>query len=325
MMDNQRLHFLLEKLENKTVSLAEQQEINEFYQSFDKQPDFTDSVANLEAYEQFYAIRMSSAIDEHRHMHKRSNIKLKYWIGLVAAVLLIALGLFLVLNNNFNSIITAKGETKQVELPDGSLVTLNAASTLTYSVNFTKEQARVVELSGEAYFEVKKDKQHPFIVKTTDQKIEVLGTRFNVNAYQEETSTITTLFEGSIKISLLSPSITNTTSNAGQIIIPGQTVILKNGRFTISPSIEENAIAWKNGVFCFDSESLESAMNKISRWYDVDIAYLDDRDKVKNYDRFLSGRVSKSVDLQRLLKVIEKAAPVQFTVKKDKVIVKLKN
>jgi ferric-dicitrate binding protein FerR (iron transport regulator) len=315
MMDNQRLHFLLKKLETQTASLAEQQEIDEFYQSFDKQPNYTDSVTNLKEYEQFNALKMSSAI--HESLTKRKDIKLKYWIGTAAALLVVAFGFFFALRTTtphaFEALTTSRGETRQVQLPDGSLVTLNAASTLKYAVNFLKLKQRIVELSGEAYFEVTKDKKHPFIVKTAHQKIEVLGTRFNVSAYKEDKSTITTLFEGSIKIFY-------TKNNASQALIPGQKAVLNGGTFSIGTTKVENDLAWKNGVFCFDNDSLQSVMNKISRWYDVDIVYLG---KIESYEETFNGRISKSVDLQRILRIIEQVGQLQFTVKEHKIIVKL--
>jgi len=159
-----------------------------------------------------------------------------------------------------NTIETPKGGQYQVRLPDGSKVWLNAASKLIYPVSFIGRGQREVTLSGEAYFEIAKDKSHPFHVKTLKQDVEVLGTHFNINSYADEPNIKTTLLEGSVKVN-------------DAILKPGQQSILAGGKIKVVPADLEEAVAWKNGLFRFENADLPTVMRQIARWYDVDIVY----------------------------------------------------
>jgi len=159
-----------------------------------------------------------------------------------------------------NTIETPKGGQYQVRLPDGSKVWLNAASKLIYPVSFIGRGQREVTLSGEAYFEIAKDKSHPFHVKTLKQDVEVLGTHFNINSYADEPNTRTTLLEGSVKVN-------------DAILKPGQQSVLAGGKIKVVPADLEEAVAWKNGLFRFENADLPTVMRQIARWYDVDIVY----------------------------------------------------
>jgi transmembrane sensor len=159
-----------------------------------------------------------------------------------------------------NTIETPKGGQYQVRLPDGSKVWLNAASKLIYPVSFIGRGQREVTLSGEAYFEIAKDKSHPFHVKTLKQDVEVLGTHFNINSYADEPNTKTTLLEGSVKVN-------------DAILKPGQQSVLAGGKIKVIPADLEEAVAWKNGLFRFENADLPTVMRQIARWYDVDIVY----------------------------------------------------
>jgi len=163
-------------------------------------------------------------------------------------------------SNALNTIETPKGGQYQVRLPDGSKVWLNAASKLIYPVSFIGRGQREVTLSGEAYFEIAKDKSHPFHVKTLKQDVEVLGTHFNINSYADEPNIKTTLLEGSVKVN-------------DAILKPGQQSILAGGKIKVVPADLEEAVAWKNGLFRFENADLPTVMRQIARWYDVDIVY----------------------------------------------------
>ncbi|MCR8562007.1 FecR family protein, partial [Mucilaginibacter sp. BJC16-A38] len=156
---------------------------------------------------------------------------------------------------NANNITTPNGGQWQVTLPDGTKVWLNSASSLTYPASFEMQKTRVVQLTGEAYFEVAKDKLHPFIVKTAIQSVQVLGTHFNINSYSEEPTVRTTLAEGSIKV----------TNLAGEMkqLVPGKMSVLRNGSLTIADANIEEALAWKNGYFRFNDENIQSIMRKL--------------------------------------------------------------
>ncbi len=155
----------------------------------------------------------------------------------------------------YNMLSTAKGETYQLRLPDGSQVWLNAASSLTYSAGLTENGKRSVKLEGEGYFEITKDKSHPFIVESNGH--------FNVNSYSSVTTT--TLLEGSIR---LSNSYHSATLKPGE-----QSKSSSKSGIAIEPVNTYDAIAWKQGYFYFRSEGIESVMKRLSDWYDIEVVY----------------------------------------------------
>jgi len=194
---------------------------------------------------------------------------------------------------SYNTISTPRGGQYQVNLPDGSKVWLNAASSLKFHADFSKAEKRDVILTGEAYFEVAKDKHKPFTVSTGRQSLEVLGTHFNVSAYANDNSTKTTLIEGAVSI---------TSSHDRVLLKPGQQAELI-GSLKVSDVDAEESIAWKKGYFSFDDEELESIMKKISRWYDVDVAYKDAALKHELFAAYASRFSNVSLLLKRLNQV----------------------
>lgn len=203
----------------------------------------------------------------------------------------------------FNTLATKNGETYQVQLPDGTSVWLNAASSIKYPTSFTTLSSRRVELSGEGYFEVAKDKAHPFIVNTGKQEVTVLGTHFNINAYADEPEMKTTLLEGSIKLEL--PEKTD-----GVILKPGQQASLKSTTINITEVNPEAAVDWKNGKFRFKNESLQSILRKVSRWYNVEIIYIGDQQDQPTF----SGSVSRFDNVSSVLHMLEKTSEVKFSI-----------
>jgi len=212
--------------------------------------------------------------------------------------------------NIYNTIETPKGGTYQVRLPDGTKVWLNAASTLKYPVSFIPSQARrVLLLGGEAYFEVAKDKKHPFIVQTDRQEVRVLGTHFNVNSYSDEKSDKTTLLEGSVKVITLNGS--------SKTLIPGQQSQITKTNISVIENIDlEDVTSWKNGYFKFN-EGLESIMNKVSRWYDMDIVY----QTKPNNEAVFNGKISRNRSLKELLNMLEFVGDVHFKIEGRRIIV----
>ncbi|PTS95214.1 anti-sigma factor [Pedobacter sp. HMWF019] len=208
-----------------------------------------------------------------------------------------------------NTIETPKGGQYQINLPDGTKVWLNAASSLSYPARFSGQQRRVI-LKGEAYFEVAKNKKMPFIVNSERQNIEVLGTHFNVNAYDDERTTKTTLAEGSVKVSL--------TNNSGdtQILAPGQQAVVDHQIKVQSVDIEE-ALAWKEGIFMFNNENLESILRKVSRWYNVDIEFQQNQLR----EKYFTGTVSRFGRVSQILKTLELTESVHFKIEGRKIIV----
>lgn len=215
--------------------------------------------------------------------------------------------------DDYNSISTPKGGQYQIILPDGTKVWLNAASSLKYPVAFSGT-TRKVELNGEAYFEVAKDKTKPFIVRTTKQEVTVLGTHFNINAYADEPNTRTALLEGLVKIQQLEHP-------ASLIIKPGQAALVgdqnSSSKIQLTTIDPDEVVAWKNGYFMFDSENLESILRKVARWYDVDISYQSRNSANKEF----SGTISKYSNASQVLKKLELTEAVHFKIEGRKIIV----
>lgn len=202
--------------------------------------------------------------------------------------------------SGFNTITTPKGGQYQVNLPDGSKVWLNAASTLTYATSLRERGAdkRRVILGGEAYFEIAKDKKHPFIVSTSGQEIQVLGTHFNVNSYADENVTTTTLEEGSVQIS----------GNGKRVVIkPGEQALFDGKALDIQQANLKTVLAWKEGRIYFKDADIESIMRQVSRWYDIEVVY-----KGKVPEGSFNGGVSRKAKLSELLKILE-ASDMHFT------------
>lgn len=207
--------------------------------------------------------------------------------------------------NKWNTLSTAKGETYMVRLPDGTKVWLNNASALKYPATFSNLKKRSVELNGEAYFEVAKDPLHPFVVKTAEQEVEVLGTHFNINSYTDENSTRTTLLEGAVKVSLVNGILS-------KVIKPGEEVLNIQQQLQVRPANLKDAVAWKSGYFRFNNENLESIMRQVSRWYDVDVVYEGNRNELVALTFW--GIVSKEKNVSEVLKMIERAEKVKFKI-----------
>jgi transmembrane sensor len=207
-----------------------------------------------------------------------------------------------------NTVTTPRGGQWQIVLPDGSKVWLNSASSLSYPATFNHQHKRIVELFGEAYFEVAKDKLHPFLVKTGQQTVEVLGTHFNINSYADEPAVKTTLAEGSVKISAI--------NGQSQLLLPGQQASYKQGEFTLRQVNVDDALAWTKGSFRFNDQSIQSIMRQLSRWYDIDVQY----DPNISYGS-LNGRISRFKNLNQVLSALETTQAVHFKVEGRRVTV----
>lgn len=193
-----------------------------------------------------------------------------------------------------NMISTPKGGFYQINLPDGTRVWLNAASSLRYPTVFTGG-VRQVSLTGEAYFEVAKvTPAMPFKVITTAQTVEVLGTHFNINSYTDEPGTKTTLLEGAVKVS------STTAAQNGVVLKPGQQATLQNSSLNVAFVNTDEAVAWKNGMFRFNDADLQTVMRSVSRWYDVEISY-----EGKSSDRRqFSGEIHRNIKLSEVLDIL---------------------
>lgn len=216
----------------------------------------------------------------------------------------------------YNTLVTPRGGEYMVELSDGTKVWLNAASSLRYPTQFNGKE-RKVYLTGEAYFEVAKDAAHPFMVKADRMDVTVLGTKFNVSSYPDDPIQRTALAEGSVLINDAGQLAEN---GDGVMLKPGyEAAIRKNGRrIHVNKVNIEAALAWKNGMFIFDGESLGSMMRKLSRWYNVEVKYDDGVDTLFHF----TGRIRRYEDITGILRLIELTGKVGFTLKDHELHVK---
>jgi len=197
----------------------------------------------------------------------------------------------------YNDVKTDKGRQWQLTLSDGTKVWLNAASSIHYPNTFSGNE-RVVEIRGEAYFEVAHNAKQPFRVKAGNQTIEDIGTAFDVNAYSDEPAVTTTLVEGQVKIN-------NT------LLKPGQQYA--NGK--VEEADVETATAWKNGNFQFGRADITTVMKDIARWYDVEVIY---KGNVKDH---FGGTISREVNVSKVFEMLEMTGAVKFTIDGKKITV----
>jgi ferric-dicitrate binding protein FerR (iron transport regulator) len=218
----------------------------------------------------------------------------------------------------YNTVTTPHGGQFQLVLPDGTKVWLNAGSSLCFPATFSAPE-RIVKLTGEAYFEVAHARLHgvkrPFIVSVLPAKgaaprgqIEVLGTHFNVNAYEDEEAIKTTLLEGKVKVENKSAI----GKGESGILKPGEQAVLPhaNSPLTIdhSPNIQQ-VIAWKNGYFRYKETSIRELMRQVERWYNVEVEFKTDRT-----DQYFTGIVSRSQNISALLQTLELTGTVHFQI-----------
>lgn len=208
----------------------------------------------------------------------------------------------------YNTFSTPKGSTYRILLPDGTKVWLNTGSSIRYPVVFPHDK-RTVSISGEAYFEVAHDASKPFFLDANGSTIQVLGTHFNVSAYADEKQTTTTLVEGSVNVSKNGNNIT---------LKPGQQAVVDEATGAIHRSAADvrSAIAWKNGYFRFDNESIEDIVEKISRWYDIEAVEYEGQ-----FDDRFSGTFQRSKNVAQLFSHLEKLAPIHFEIRERRVVV----
>ncbi len=200
---------------------------------------------------------------------------------------------------------TPAGGQFQVTLSDGTRVWLNASSSLKYPESFS-DSVRKVVLTGEGYFEVAKNASHPVYGNVGNNEVRVLGTHFNVNAYPDNSETVVTLAEGSVKL------------NGSALLRPGQQGSIDNtGKIRTGPADLETALAWKDGQFIFKMTPLQDLMKQVSHWYDAKIVY---RDTISEH---FNARIPRDVPVSRLLHLLEATGQVHFKIE-DRTITVMK-
>lgn len=216
-----------------------------------------------------------------------------------------------------NTVSTPNGGQYRVVLADGTKVWLNAASSITFPLNFAEDK-RVVKLTGEAYFEVNTittnvdsaAQKTPFIVLVNDIDVRVLGTRFNINTFGDDGGVRTTLLEGAVQVSK---------EDISRQIRPGQQVIFnpQSGQFDVSDAAIAHTMAWREGRFDFNG-TLMDIMGQISRWYDMEVSF---EMTGEGSDKLFIGSISRSVNLDKVLRMIQLTGDVHFKVEENKIIV----
>jgi len=215
----------------------------------------------------------------------------------------------------YNTLSTPRGGQHRLLLPDGSSVWLNAASSIRFPTAFIGNERRV-EITGEVYFEVAKNAAKPFkvAIQSADGQnrgeVEVLGTHFNINSYEDEVVVKTTLLEGKVKVI--------SKENAVHFLAPGQqTQMEANGEMQVLKDIDVNAaVAWKNGLFEFDKVNIETIMRQVARWYDVEVVYADN-----NISGSFVGTIPRDVPVSQLLRLLELTEDVHFRIEGKKIVV----
>ena len=212
----------------------------------------------------------------------------------------------------YNTLATPRGGQYQLMLPDGSKVWLNAASSIRYPTAFSGAY-RQVDITGEAYFEIAEDANRPFTVRVGSPagakgEVKVLGTHFNVNAYDDEPSTRTTLLEGAVRV---------TKDAATAVLKPGQQAELEQAgviKLVPGPDIEQT-MAWKNGLFVFNGADIHTIMRQITRWYNVDVAIEGDiREK-------FHVEMSRNTNVSNVFRILETTGGVHFKIDGKKILV----
>lgn len=211
----------------------------------------------------------------------------------------------------YNTVSTPKGGQYRIILPDGTKVWLNAASSIRFPINFHPGERRVA-ISGEVYFEVARNKHQPFRVTADQQILEVLGTKFNINAYPDEHQISTTLAEGSIKLGRIQ-------THTYQILKPGEQAQMKTtdqSQPKIGPADLEEILAWKNEAFVFNNTPTTEVMKQMERWYNVELVY-----KGPQPNLYFTGVIPRDSNLSTFLKVLEGTGGVKFGIEQNKVII----
>ncbi|MFA9370660.1 MAG: FecR family protein [Labilibaculum antarcticum] len=211
----------------------------------------------------------------------------------------------------YNTLIIPKGGEYKLTLSDGTKIWLNSNSKLRYPSRFGTG-VRKVQLEGEAFFQVARDVEHPFIVDVTMAEVKVLGTSFNVNAYNDQDEIFTTLVEGKVEVN-------DDFRGTSQELLPNDQLCFNKLNGKTSKKIVDTRLytAWKDGRFVFENRSLEDIMIRLSRWYDVDVFFLTNSIKQLKY----TGDVARYDDINNILDMIEVTEKVKFTIKDRSVMI----
>ena len=205
------------------------------------------------------------------------------------------------------TIVVPRGGEYELVLADGTRVWLNSESRLTYPVRFTGE-LREVKMEGEICFDVARKEEQPFVVRTADLAVKVLGTLFNMEAYPEDSRVTTTLVRGKVEVAV---------GDKTQVLQPDQQLAVEAGRFTLKQVVAEDYIGWTNGLFHFTEASLEEIMTKLARWYDVEFFFA----KPDLKEAHFSLDIQRYENIATILSKLEKTGRARFRVSGKTVVI----
>ena len=209
----------------------------------------------------------------------------------------------------YDTLIIPRGGHFQLALADGSKIWLNAATMVRYPESCSGSERKIELLKGEAYFEVVHDGRRPFKVISRNQVIEDIGTRFNVNAYDDEPNVQTTLLEGSVSVADNKHKVVLRPGQQSQVNTPGSNITVKNADV-------DKAVAWKNNRFIFNNDDVTAVMRQVSRWYDMDVSYEGDMT-----GKAFTGSVLRSEKVQEVLRKLEETGTIHYRIEGKKIIV----
>ncbi|MDD4515822.1 FecR domain-containing protein [Massilibacteroides sp.] len=267
--------------------------------------------------------RLSSTIKEEKVSRKQTKKKkqlvfsfMKYVAAILLGVIISSAAIFLINDkpeyetmNNYK-LHTDKGEKSYIELPDGSKIWLNTCTTIEYSPDYGKSN-RDIYLDGEAYFEVARNKEIPFVVKTNGINVKALGTTFNVSAYSDDPKLITTLYSGQV-------SVQPTLTKQEILLDPNQMAVYYKDRHRIEKmsSVEKKPLQWRDGILSFEMMQMEEIVRLLERNYDIIFQYENQRIKKLHF----SGTFSSNESINDILKVITTNTSIGYVINKDTVV-----
>jgi transmembrane sensor len=207
------------------------------------------------------------------------------------------------LSMEYHTLTNPRGsKVMHMTLSDGSKVWLNAGSSITYPVAFVGDE-RKVNINGEAYFEVAHNKEKPFYVSKGDVSVQVLGTHFNVNAYDDESEIKVTLLEGSVAVK------SKVGSGESKVIKPGEQARVMSDQLSVMSNVNiEQVMAWKNGLFSFERADIKTIMREVARWYNVDVVY------TKDINELFRLKTSRNTSVTNIFKILEATGKVHLKV-----------
>lgn len=333
MAHSERIKYLLRKYFHNQCSEHEREELMLWMQSQENQHDLEiylhehwqelkdDLPPTVINYNQVWANLQQNIIET-----PRNRIQSKFWYKFAAAVFIITcLSLFAILQLVeqqspaeivMKTIHNPKGERSKVDLPDGSIVWLNAESSIVYPSQFS-DDTRKITLAGEAYFDVVQESR-PFIINTESADIEVLGTSFNVSAYPDDNNFSTTLVEGEVMLRVGGGLFKKTTEAR---LIPNQRVsFIKSEKKLAVETVDDISIytSWKDGKLIFSNSRFSSVATRLERWFDKEIELLDE---IKD-ERFTGTFETES--LEQILEIVNVSTPIKYSISGNKVMIKMK-